>query len=358
MDILKSSALNLNGGTLGTSADSMTIDVTSGRTALSVVLGTETTSTINTGKYDTSTKTFTDTGAAISIANVISGDGALKKAGAGMLTLSNANTYKGGTVIEAGTVVAANANALGTTKGVEVQSGATLNLGASAVTVAGLSGAGTVGLADGTTSSTLTVNSDTDSTFSGSIGGEAGAAISLVKQGAGTLELSGDNIMLVYPPIVGFAPGVDVQAGTVRVVQTGSNNQVFANVSVADDATLELSTVSESIAVNATSVVLSSSAKILVDMSNYASDADVVAVNLISASALSYAGTTINAGNVDTLLGAIELKNWGDGWTQSLSYANNTLSLTLTIPEPSVFGLLAGLGALALAGTRRRRRKA
>ncbi|MGN0860290.1 MAG: beta strand repeat-containing protein, partial [Candidatus Spyradosoma sp.] len=55
----------------------------------------------------------TDTeGTTITLNGVLSGDGALKKAGAGTLTLTNANTYTGGTVIEAGTVVAAHANAL------------------------------------------------------------------------------------------------------------------------------------------------------------------------------------------------------------------------------------------------------
>ncbi|MGN0884209.1 MAG: beta strand repeat-containing protein [Candidatus Spyradosoma sp.] len=173
---LNASALNLNGGTLGTSADSMTIDVKSGSTALSVVLGTGTTSTINTGKYDTATKTFTDAGSAISIANVISGDGALKKAGAGTLTLSGANIYMGGTTIEAGTLVAGNASALGTGN-VVVADGATLKYGAS-------SGAVSIG-------GTLTTNGAALLDLSASDGSSAAFAVT------GAVALSGDTLFNV-----------------------------------------------------------------------------------------------------------------------------------------------------------------
>ncbi|MGF0068956.1 PEP-CTERM sorting domain-containing protein [Candidatus Spyradosoma sp. SGI.093] len=45
------------------------------------------------------------------------------------------------------------------------------------------------------------------------------------------------------------------------------------------------------------------------------------------------------------------------GTNEALGTGTPKASFNVTIPEPSAFGLLAGLGALALAGTRRRRRK-
>ncbi len=69
-------------------------------------------------------------------------DGGLVKKGAGTLALSGANTYTGPTKVEAGTLVAANADALSSY--VEVADGAVLDLGASGATVARIAASGAV----------------------------------------------------------------------------------------------------------------------------------------------------------------------------------------------------------------------
>jgi autotransporter-associated beta strand protein len=72
---------------------------------------------------------FNQTDAA-SLAQTITGFGALKQAGSGITTLAGASTYSGGTTIAGGTLVAANANAFGAGP-VSVMSGGTLKVSSS-----------------------------------------------------------------------------------------------------------------------------------------------------------------------------------------------------------------------------------
>ena len=212
-------------------------------------------------------------------------------------------------------------------------------------------GRGNGGSPDGTTSSTLTVDSATDSTFSSSIGN----AVSLVKQGTGTLELPGANFL--YSMTESAYQAVSVDAGTLRIV-TNSQAMTYAGATtVASGAALEVS-VSDSVSVSLTSVSISEGGKLIIDLSNYASATETFALDIVTASALSYNGVDFAEDCTNLIGSAVELKGWTQtGWTESLAYDGSKLSLTLTIPEPSVFGLLARLGALVLAGTRRRRQK-
>ena len=112
------------------------------------------------------------------LSGVLSGNGGLTKTGAGTLTLTGNNTYAGGTAINDGTL-----------KG-NIASGTDLSIAASttydgdnkARSVGGLNGGGNILNTDG-----LTVQSGT---FGGVIGN---SNTSLIKTGAGTLTLTGNN---------------------------------------------------------------------------------------------------------------------------------------------------------------------
>ena len=145
---------------------------------------------------------------------------ALAKSGSGTLTLSNANTYSGGTVLNTGTLVVGNDNALG--------SG---DLTMAAGTALSFQGSRTIANNIGLTGDpTFTVNAGTTSTISGVIsdtspGPNAGV---LEKEGAGTLVLSGTNT---------YSGGTTINSGTLALSGTGS----IAQSSVADNATFDIS---------------------------------------------------------------------------------------------------------------------
>lgn len=125
---------------------------------------------------------------------------ALTKEDAGTLILAGANTYSGLTIINAGTLQAANASALGaTTAGVNVGTGATLeinnvNIGAENVALAGAtlasSGTAQINGAISTTGTGNVINANAASTFS--VAGNINGPGDLTTQGAGTINISGN----------------------------------------------------------------------------------------------------------------------------------------------------------------------
>jgi fibronectin-binding autotransporter adhesin len=191
-----SGILNLNG-------KSETIDaLISSSTTASVTLGA---GTLTVGADNESSATF---------AGVISGTGSLSKSGTGTQTLSGANTYSGGTTLNAGTLQLGSSSTGNVTNGPVGTGTLTLNGGtlssnvgdfitvrsiANAVTFGGdvtfgtntnfgaltLSGAGTL-------TGTRTLTFVADVTYSGNIG-ESGGSFGIIKNGSGTLKLSGVN---------------------------------------------------------------------------------------------------------------------------------------------------------------------
>lgn len=146
-------------------------------------------------------RTITASASTLTIGGVIGGAHSLGKAGNGTLTLTNDNTYTGGTSISAGTLNINHAGAIGT--GTLTVTGGTLNNtsgGAltldNAITIAGtLTFAGSNPLEFATGAVTLTGNR-TVSTTAGllTIGGQIGGAYTLTKAGNGTLILSAANV--------------------------------------------------------------------------------------------------------------------------------------------------------------------
>ncbi|WP_116545508.1 autotransporter-associated beta strand repeat-containing protein [Salmonella enterica] len=187
--------------------------------------------------------------------NAIGGSGNVVKSGADTLTLSGSNSYTGGTTISGGTLVASNVEALGTgdvtnnatlelnTGGDFINNiGGTGRVGKSGDDTLTLSGSNTytggtlinggtlvasnveaLGTGDVTDNATLALN--TGGTFDNAISGSG----QVVKSGDETLTLSGTN---------SYTGGTTISGGTL----VATNVEALGSGDVTDDATLELNT--------------------------------------------------------------------------------------------------------------------
>jgi autotransporter-associated beta strand protein len=138
--------------------------------------------------------------------NQISGSGSLAQNGIGTLMISGSQTYTGGTVINAGTLVTGGNETLADSGAVTVNSGGTFKLGGNE-TIASLNGAGTANVG----ANNLTLSSGN---FSGVLAGSG----DLYKTGADAFTLSGTS--------TGYTGDLYLQGGSVVA---GSSTALNAN---------------------------------------------------------------------------------------------------------------------------------
>ena len=173
----------------------------------------------------------------------LTGGGALNFTGAGSSTsilylTGSSNNYGGSTRIQTGNLMLGATNALPVTTNVTLYGGSKLTLNGYAQTLAGItsSGGGVNSVVNGKVSPvTFTIHNDTDTTFSGVLGG-AGTnenTFALTKTGGGALTLGGSNT---------YSGDTTLSAGTLKTASAVAlpSGTGKGNVSIGSSATLDL----------------------------------------------------------------------------------------------------------------------
>lgn len=157
------------------------------------------------------------------VSTVLSGAGIATKSTGGTVTLFGANTYTGGTNVNAGMLALGASNALADAGAVNV-GGGDFSIGSNSDTV------GAVTLASGSISGTTGVLTGSSyAVLSGTISARLGGAGGLTKTTAGTVTLSGAN---------SYSGGTNVNAGTLNANSNGALGG--GNVLISSGATLNL----------------------------------------------------------------------------------------------------------------------
>jgi autotransporter-associated beta strand protein len=294
----------------------------------------------------------------LSYAKAISGTGAFTKQAAGILTLTVADTYSGGTTISAGTLKQGVANVIpsGSGKG-DLGLDGTLDLASFACGINGLNG-GSGGVVDSSTGAgaTLTAgNNAANGNFAGTLKNTVGA-LALTKAGAGTLTLSGPNT---------YSGLTTVSAGTLQLGASGTLPAVSILI-VANGATLDLA------GLNGTNAALSGAGSVINNNASFTLNGNANGPAGQIFNAYSCFSGVLNGGGSFVKAGthAMALRGDNSGYGGTVTFNAGTLSvgaaanrlpiaMTLSVPTGALFqldassqtvGSLNGTGSVNLGG--------
>jgi len=230
-------------------------------------------------------------GGADSFTGAINGAGSLIKTGTGTTTLGGANGYTGGTTVLGGTLALGSGGRLGQGD-LSIAGAGTVDLGGHATTVGMLSGAGALQLG---ASGALTIDTATNSNFSGAI---SGSNASLTNAGTGTLTLGGANDF----------GALNVNAG--RVVAANAGALGTSTVVTVSGGALELGASQSVAALNGSGDVALNGNRLTIAGGNYAGVATgtgglTVTGNATLSGANAYTGTTTVASGTLALSGSV-----------------------------------------------------
>jgi fibronectin-binding autotransporter adhesin len=179
------------------------------------------------GGVDVSSGTTT-----LTMSGTVTGSGVLTKSGSGVLVLSGANTYTGGTVINAGVLRAGSTQAFGdgvNSGPLTINGTATLDLADFSNTLGALSGSGTINL--GSSNATRLTISGGNPTFTGIIAGAGG----IIRSGGGTQTISGCKNTYTGPTTIS---GSTVSVGCLR--NGGETSDIGASPSAPSNLSIGL----------------------------------------------------------------------------------------------------------------------
>ncbi|MCX6876156.1 MAG: autotransporter-associated beta strand repeat-containing protein [Verrucomicrobia bacterium] len=307
-------------GTLGESTGALTVDGATAILSMGATNQTVGAVTVLNGGQITGTGTLTGTTFNVESGTIsvkLAGTGAmLTKSSIGMVTLTGANTYDGGTLVNDGTLTLSGSGKLGAATGALTVDGgsAILSLGTTLQTVSAVSL-----LNGGQVTGTGTLTGTSFNVESGTISVKlAGTGAVLTKNSLGTVLLTGANT---------YTGGTRVTAGTLQAATIASlpGQTTLGLITVADGASLVLNAggTGEFASANITSLVTNAS---------FAANT-LLGIDTTTATGGAFACTS-------NLIGAFSLSKLGIG-TLTLSGANNTYSGGTTVSG----------GTLALSGT-------